>query len=529
MAYHTLLFLCVFLPIVLIIYQLAAVKYRPVVLLAASYLFFFSFSRFLFVYLLGATVIIYFAGIFIEKVQLEFKEKKKGMDREEVKLWKKECTGKKRWILFFGILLLIGTLAGVKYYNFFAENFSALMRILSIPAAMEQKSIWQPIGISFYTLEAVGYMLDVYEEKIQAEHKFLKLALFLSFFPQMMEGPIGRYEQTADRLYEGNPLTEKNLSNGALRIFWGLFKKMLIADRLNWVVDTIYGNYQAYDGAIVALGAVSYTIQLYMEFSGSMDIVIGVGEMFGVTLPENFRQPLFSRNVSEFWRRWHITLGTWLKDYIFYPVSLAPGVKKLSAKAKKRFGKHCGKIVVSAAALFPVWLCNGLWHGPQWIYIFYGMYYFVLILSSIIFEPVFEKMKKPFKDLDHNPVFIGFQIARTLVLVFIGELFFRAPGPRQAVDMLVWIISRFHIQSLVSNVVLYLGIDIQDMILIIAALAVVFAVSCLHEKGIRVRDRIGTFPQPVRWCVYYGLMLSVLIFGAYGYGYTAVDLIYAGF
>lgn len=529
MAYHTLLFLVIFLPLVLIVYQLMPKNYRPMVLLAAGYVFFFSFSRLLLVYLLGATFVMYAAGIGIEKYQLEFKEQKKGLDREGVKTLKKAITQKKRRVLLAGILLLVGVLAVVKYYNFFAENVTSLLQLLSIPGGLAQKSILQPIGISFYTLEAVGYLVDVYEGKIKAEHNFRKLALFMAFFPQIMEGPISRYEQTADQLYAGEPIKERNLSRGIQRILWGMFKKIVIADRLNVLVADIFGYYQNYDGAFLALGAVAYTVQLYNEFSGCMDIVIGTAELFGITLPENFRQPFFSKNVSEFWRRWHITLGAWLKDYIFYPVSLSKGVMNVSNQAKQRFGKQAGKLVVSAAALFPVWLINGLWHGPQWSYIFFGMYYFVLIMAAMIFEPVTEKFRERFGKLARSRAFAGFQVARTCVLVVIGEMFFRANGPTQGIVMLKQILTNFHITTLASPAIGELGLDRQDAILILVAAVVVFVVDCIHEKGIHIRERVASWPIPIRWCSYYVLMLVTVIFGAYGDGYLEVDLIYAGF
>lgn len=529
MAYHTLLFLIVFLPAVVILYQLAGKKFRPMVLLAAGYVFFFSFSRWLFVYLIGATVVMYFAGIGMEKYRLMFKEQKKGLDRTATKELKKAITAKKRRILFVGILFLAGTLLTVKYYNFFAENVTKIAAALSVPAGLPQLDILQPIGISFYTLQGIGYLVDVYEGKIKAERNFGKLALFMAFFPQIMEGPISRYDQTADQLYAGSRISVQNLAMGGQRIFWGLLKKIVVADRLNTMVGNIFSGYQYCDGAVIFVGAAAYTLQLYMEFSGCMDMVIGTAEIFGVTLPENFRQPFFSRNVSEFWRRWHITLGAWLKDYIFYPVSLTEGVKKAGSHAKSRFGKHGGKVVVSLAALFPVWLCNGIWHGARWSYIFFGMYYFVLILAGVIFEPLFLKFSERFPKLVKHPLYIAFQIGRTGVLVVIGELFFRAEGLKHGLLMFSHMIKNFHPSAVVTGNLLGLGLDVKDYLIILLVVAAVFVVDCLHERGVGVREKLAGMPALARWCAYYVLMLSVIIFGAYGDGYLAVELIYAEF
>lgn len=529
MAYHTLLFLLVFLPLVLLIYQTMPRKFRPAVLLAAGYAFFFSFSRFLFVYLIGATIVMYAAGLLVDRMQQRFKEQKKGMERDAVKALKKRVTARERWVVAGGVVLLVGVLAVVKYYNFFAQNLTELLHLFSIEGGLKTVTFLQPIGISFYTLQAVSYIVDVYEGKIRADRNFGRVALYMAFFPQIMEGPIARYEQTAAALWQGTPLSYRNLSMGAQRILWGLFKKIVIADRLNVVVSDIFTYYQNYDGSILALGAVAYTTQLYNEFSGCMDIVIGTAEMFGVALPENFRQPFLSKNVSEFWRRWHVTLGAWLKDYIFYPVSLSGWVKKLGNRAKERFGKHGAKIVVSAAALFPVWLINGLWHGPQWSYIFFGMYYFVLIMAGIVLEPLTARFHERHQRLAAHKGFMVFQIVRTTILVVIGELFFRAPGPKQGLVMLKQILTNFHISALFSAPMAELGLDIHDAVLIFAAVGIVFAVGLLHEKGIHIRERIEKLPTPIRWCSYYALILGNLIFGAYGDGYLEVDLIYANF
>ena len=175
-----------------------------------------------------------------------------------------------------------------------------------------------PIGISFYTLQAIGYMTDVYWGTIQAETEIWRTALFLGFFPQIMEGPIARYSDVADTLYTGKPLEYRNVVDGYVRIFWGLFKKMVIADRMALMVNQVFDHYADYHGAVILAAAIGYVIQLYMEFSGCMDIIIGSGKLFGICLPENFRQPFCAKNPSEFWRRWHITLGAWFKAYIFF-------------------------------------------------------------------------------------------------------------------------------------------------------------------------------------------------------------------
>ena len=250
--------------------------------------------------------------------------------------------------------MLLGVLGYLKYAPFLVRNLNFLAEKMLGGELFTVQKLLLPVGISFYTLQAVGYLADVYWGKIKAETHPGKLALFLGFFPQIMEGPISMYSQTADQLWEGKALSSADLWNGGARILWGLFKKLVIADRLYIPVRQIFGHYQDYGGLITAAGAVAYTIQLYMEFSGCMDIVIGSGRMFGIRLPENFRQPFASADAAEFWRRWHITLGTWLKTYVFYPVSMSGPVKRWNQFGRTHCGKYITKLGVSA------WRCSCL-------------------------------------------------------------------------------------------------------------------------------------------------------------------------
>lgn len=344
-----------------------------------------------------------------------------------------------------------------------------------------------------------------------------------------MEGPICRYSETAVSLYEGRPLLYKNAAYGYQRIIWGLFKKMVIADRLNPLVAKIFDNYGDYGGAIVVVGAVLYTFQLYADFSGCIDITIGAGEIFGVKIPENFRQPFFSRTASEFWRRWHITLGAWFKDYVFYPISLTKFVKNLSKKGKNRFGKHAGQLITSAFALFGVWFCNGLWHGTGWNYIFFGLYYFVLIFAASAFEPLIERGTARLGIRRDGVCYQIFQRTKLLIIVFIGEMFFRAATLTAGMEMFGKIFTDFRGSQLIDGTLLKLGISEADYGAVFFGFLVVLAVGVIHEKGISIRDKVAGFRLAPRWSIYYGAILLVIILGAYGPGYRPVDLIYAGF
>ena len=451
-----------------------------------------------------------------------------GVPREEKKRLKGMYQRKSRQVLTFGILLLVGILAYLKYYNFFAENVNGIFGGI-LPFTLEEKKILMPVGISFYTLQAVGYMADVYWGKIRAEEDLEKTALFLSFFPQIMEGPICRWQDTSDTLFEGGPLEMDNLTDGYIRIFWGLFKKKVVADRLAIGVDAIFGNYASYSGAMTAFAAVAYTVQLYMEFSGCMDIIIGSGQLFGVRLPENFRQPFCAQSAAEFWRGWHITLGTWFKTYIFYPVSVSGPVKKWNQYGRKRLGKYITMLGTSAMALFPVWLCNGLWHGARWSYIFYGMYYFTLILIGIAVEPVRDRILAA-AHIDPGAKGLKYmRIAKTWVIIFIGELFFRADGLRAGVRMFISMFRDFDISGLWNGGIFELGMSRADLAAIAAGCIAVAVIGSVKERGIDIRKSLAQKPVFLRWGLYYALILAVVVIAAYGDGYQAVDMIYAGF
>ncbi len=509
MGYNTLPYLMLFLPLSLIVYQVSGRKFRKYVLLIFSWIYFFLCSRELILYLLLTSAGVWLAGL--------------AMDR----------AGNRKHLKTFLVVVSAGGLFGIllylKYTNFFINTVNVAMAGKSGWTAIPFRHMLIPIGISFYTLEAVGYLLEVYWGRLEADRSFGRVALFLGFFPQTMEGPIARYQDTALQLTAGNPVTEQQVFDGVTRILWGMFKKIVIADRLSVIVTELYHNHSAYDGVMIPVAAVSYALQLYMEFSGVMDIVIGSAGMFGVQLPENFRQPFFSQSASEFWRRWHISLGIWLKTYVFYPVTTSDLTMKWNRFARKKFGKYITKIGTSFLALTPVWLFNGLWHGASWNYIFYGIYYLVLLMLEVVLEPAKKAFYKHTGFQKDGRFWTCFRILRTWLIIFTGELFFRAEGFRAGLSMFRSGFHNFGIQRLWDGTLLKMGLDKADWVAILGGIAVVFVADLLKEKRIEVKAALAKRSLPVRWAAFYALIFAVLIFGAYGPGYRQVDLIYAGF
>ena len=524
-SYFTITFALIFLPASVVLYAIAPKRYRWCVLLGLSLLFMWHLSKRLTALFAASALSVYACGLGMEAaVAQRARAIEEGMAKKDAR---SICRKRMRAILAAGIVVNVGLLIASKYLEFFSQA------VLAIVAPSEEgcsglASLGAPIGISFYTMMALSYLADVYRETIPAEHHLGRLTLFLCFFPQIMEGPICRYGQTASALYSGDPLKRRNLYEGALRILFGMAKKIVVADRLNKLVEIVFDGKGDFDGGIVAFAAILYTVQLYCDFSGAMDVALGMGHIFNVELPENFKQPFFSKTASEFWQRWHITLGTWFKDYIFYPVSLSAPLKKLTSNARKKLGNHFGPMLASGIALFCVWFCNGLWHGSAWNFIFFGLYHFVLIFCGNLFEPFNQSSLEKLHINRQGVPWRVWQTVRTIILVNFGELFFRAHGLQAGLAMFKKIWTDFKLDAFASGDYL-VGIDVKDLIVVIAGVVFVLVFSILHERDVSVREAIAGQKLPVRWLCYYGLILLIIIFGAYGQAYSPVDPIYAGF
>ena len=506
------------------IYNLFSSKLRPLILLIISFLFYYLINSNLTICLIITIISVYLASSYLDKLSdeemlalEENKENKKDIKQKFLK--------KRRIILIITILINFSLLFVFKYLKFFTVNTNILLKVFHINYEFKILKFLAPLGISFYTLQALSYLFDVYNKKIKSERSLVKVALFISFLPQLTEGPIARFSNTADDLYKGHKVTYDNFCLGMQRIFWGLFKKMIIADRLNILVKTVFQNYNVLNGCTIFIGSLAYTIMLYMDFSGIIDVVIGIGEMFKVKIPENFKQPFFSKSISEFWSRWHISLGSWLKDYIYYPISLSKPMKKLTIKLKKTLNNHYGPLVSGTFALFIVWLLNGLWHGAGWTFLLFGMYHFILISLGNLIHPILNKFYNKL-NISNSKILSFLKIIKVSFLVIIGELIFRAETVSKAFFMIAKIFTSFKFSL---KEVSSLGLDFPDFFILIIALLIVLIVSILKEKNINIREKIKEKPIVIRWIIYYLLIFAIIIFGAFGPGYEPVDPMYADF
>ena len=518
---HYLLF---FLPAAVIFYSLVPKNCKKYALLLISLGFFGLVSAALIVFLLVSIVSMWFFGQWLAKIHAQRDAAVKAVERAQRKAIKQSFQVRSRLVLGLAALVHIGTLLVLKYSGFFMENVNALFRSsLPVPAFA------LPIGISFFTLQAFSYLFDVYRGTIEADRNIFRLALFLSFFPQIVEGPICRYGQTAQTLWDVKGITYENLTLGLQRFLYGMMKKLVVADRLNAFIEAVFSGYEELQGGVIAIAAVCYTVQLYMDFSGAMDAITGIGQIFGVVMPENFQRPFFSRTISEFWTRWHISLGSWFRDYIFYPVSISKSVKNWTTGIRKTFGNSWGALAAGGIALFCVWSCNGLWHGAAWSYIFFGMYHFVLIFSENLAAPMTKKFHQAHPGLAGNLPFRIFQTLRTCVLVVIGELFFRAERLKDGLAMFGKMVTDFRFSTVTVELLDELSIDPKDFLIVAVTVVIVFTVSFLQERGIPIRQTLKKKPAALRWALLYALIFYIIIFGAYGKGYVPVNPMYANF
>ncbi len=468
-------------------------------LLMFSYLYYLSSGVGVFLFLLSSTLTTYAAGYRLEMLE------KSVTDTE---IGKNEKKRKKKRVLILTLVFNFGILGILKYSGFFLENINLLFH-----TGFSFQSLILPLGISFYTFQSMGYLMDVYWGKCKAEKNVGHFALFVSFFPQLLQGPIGRYGRLADQLYLPHSFSLERIKFGIQRILWGYFKKLVLADRAGVVVNQVFQNYTEYTGWSVILAVLCYSIQLYADFSGGIDVVIGTAELFGITLDENFKRPFFAVSITDFWHRWHITLGTWMKDYVFYPLSLSKWMGRFGKWCKKYFGKKTGRVLPICAANIVVFLIVGVWHGAAWKYIVYGLYNGLLIALASLCAPLFQK---GFAITHIDPKSFGWKIVRiirTFFLVNISWYFDMALSLSAAFIMMKNTFTDLRLSALYDGTLLQLGLDRLDYIQLIFGIVLLLIVGILQERGVQIRQSIAKCPLLIRWGIWMMLLFALPFLG----------------
>ena len=433
--------------------------------------------------------------------------------------------------LIAGILINLLMLAVLKYHHFFVSNLNALLRLFGLKTQIAGFAVEPaaPIGISFYTMIIIAYLVDVYWGVTTAEKGILKNALFISYWPLLTSGPIVRHKEMQDELFSRHSFDAEKIASGLQRMLWGIFKKLVISARLGILVDTIYSDIHQYQGLYLILAMGMFLLQLYTDFSGCMDIIIGASECYGIRLPENFDHPFHARSIQEYWQRWHITLGLWLRDYIMYPRLRSQGMRNLNGAIKKRFGRKVANQITTWLGMLIVWLLIGLWHGGDWKFIIgMGLWFYACIVLGEILKPVFSRLIRLLRINTETGGWHFLQSCRVFILAAIGNVFFRLPDLRIAAEVIKRAFSVWNPWILFDGSLYQLGLSEKNCRLLVVCLTFGVLISQLQRKE-SVRAMIRRQNIALRWTIWIALIVSIVVFGMYGPGYEQTAFIYQQF
>ena len=523
----------------LVYFVLPFKKYRWTVLLAASIFFYCTWSYQLGAFMLFTTLSTYLIALWLNRVSVKskavLKEHKSEWSRDDKKKYKNKTKVRMRLVMTLALLLNFGILAFLKYYNFFAGSLNDILGAFSLDFSAPSLKLILPLGISFYTFQSMGYIVDVYREKTAPQKNPLKLLLFVSFFPQIIQGPISIYDQLAVQLFEGHDFDFTRFKHGCELIMWGFFKKLVIADRAVIAITAVTADYNKFGGTTLTFTVLLYALQLYADFSGGIDISRGVAQIFGVDMIDNFKRPYFSRSINEYWRRWHISLGAWLKNYLFYPVAMSNAFITASKKMKgTRFGKtaagaHISKVLPTSVASLIVFLVVGIWHGASWKYVAFGAWNGMIIMVSILLEPLFISAKDKLHIKDTNIPFMLFQMFRTFLIVLVGYVFDVAPSFSHAMRTF-WLFFTNQNFKLGYSQISDLGLGKKDYLVVLIGGLIIFIASIIQERaknGLDIRHMLDQKPFILRFALLFVALISIVVFGIYGSGYSAAGFVYA--
>ncbi len=526
----------VFLSIVLIAYYLVPKKIQWAVLLVASYVFYLFSGIDHVIFIISTTLFTFLSGLWMQKIRdkmkLDISNMGEDVTKEDKREFKKKVGKKIHTIQVITVLINLGVLAYIKYLNFFIDNFNNLFTLFKWDISVPMINVIVPLGLSYYTFNTIGYIVDIGRGKLEAERHLGKFALFVSFFPSIVQGPLMRYGEVGTQLKQPHNFDSKNLKHGAMLILWGFFKKLVIAERVKVIATAVFStSLPEYSGSQVILGVLAYSFQIYGDFSGGIDITRGAAQMMGVDLPLNFERPFFATSMADFWRRWHMSLGAWMREYVFYPIMLSKPVTKVSKTFRTRFGAYAGKMVPSVAAPFVVFFLIGIWHGLTWQYIINGLYNAILISASVAMAPVFRKMTELLHIKIESFWFRLFQIARTFLLFCISRVIVKAPSISDVLPMLKSVFTNLDMgfKTLLIDLSNSEKLFKSDWVIIAVSVMVLFVIGVLQERGIKIRESIDKKNIVIRWAIIYALLFAIIACGVYGPGYAPSDFIYGNF
>jgi D-alanyl-lipoteichoic acid acyltransferase DltB (MBOAT superfamily) len=511
-----------FAALLLLVYYLIPGKIQWVLLLAASYVFYLWGGMTYLVFILLTTLSTWLSTVYmgreLEKQDSYLAQNKTTLSREEKKAYKASVKKRCKVPMLLCLILNFGILALCKFC--LTDPFYTAAQETSLSFL----TIGLPLGISFFMFQSMGYVLDVYRGSVKAEKNLLKLALFVSYFPQLIQGPISKYAQLAPQLYAHHQFDGKQFSFGLQRMLWGFFKKLVIADRIAPAVIALRGT--EYTGVSFFLLTVFYAVQIYADFTGGIDMALGLSQAMGINLTENFRRPFFSKNIAEYWRRWHISLGEWMKGYIFNPISVSAPMLKLSKAARAKMGNF-GKRLPIYVASFATWFVTGIWHGITPNFVLWGMMNCIVIVISEELEPLYKKFHSRFH-LKEKAWYGAFEMLRMFLLMNLIRIVDLFPNVGDYFHRMGSLVTTFNFHILWDGTMLKLGLTGLDYGILLFGIAVMFAVSLIQEKKGSIREILWS-RDVLRYSLMIALLVIILLAGSYGIGYNASNFIYNQF
>ncbi len=469
MLFHSFAF-AIFFPVVVLLYFILPQKFKNYWLLFASYVFYMGWNPKYALLLLACTVFTYFGAIAVNYCQ---------------------NTKNKKYIIALVLIAIFGILLYFKYANFILESIVAFLQIFHFNANIPKFDIILPVGISFFTFQAAGYLIDVYRKETPPEKNFFRYALFVSFFPQLVAGPIERSNNLLKQMHKTYSFSYRRIRHGLLIMFWGYFLKLVIADRCAIIADNTFSNSHEYAGIQLIIGAIAFSIQIYCDFMGYSTIARGAGKVLGYNLIDNFKQPYFSTSIRDFWRRWHISLSFWLKDYLYIPLGGGEA--------------YCGRFR-HYLNLIITFLVSGLWHGANWKFVLWGAIHGCCIVLESMLKPLKNYLINLFKIDKNNIYWRAFLVLKTFIIINIAWVFFRAENIKSA---FVYLWQCTQLQN-IGNIFYMLGLNGRNCCILITALAVLIFFSILRERNISVLKWLDNKNTVIRYFIYWLLLLFIV-------------------
>lgn len=498
MVFNSVQFL-IFFPVVFIVYFLLPPGIRYIWLLVSSYYFYICWNPQYIILILFSTVITYISGIVMEVLR---------EGKEDIRL-RRHCL---KICVALSLILNLSMLFYFKYFKFAISTLNRIFGIIGAEVEISSRDIILPVGISFYIFQALGYTIDVYRGEVKAERNFLRYALFVSFFPQLVAGPIERSKNLLRQVDSPTYFDLENVRQGLLTMAYGLFMKVVVADRLAGIIDPIYGDWINHTGMDLAAATMLFAVQIYCDFEGYSQLAIGSAQVLGFRINQNFKTPYLCTNIREFWKRWHISLTDWFRDYLYIP---------LGGSRKGRARKYINTMIV--------FLISGLWHGASWHFVVWGGvngFYSILQDST---ESVRKKVYR-FLKIDTKALFwrclCGFV---TFFLIDISWLLFRSSGVRQAISILYKIWNGFNPCYFFSDDFYNIFGSTKMFSIIVFSLAAVGVIDMIRQKGFSLKEYLLKQQIIYRWSIYLILIFIIMLWGAYGNDYEQTQFIYFQF